>query len=334
MRRPAVDFSVVALAVITALAACNSSDETADSGDRAAGTENGDGSGGSSNGNGSSGGSNDPGKSDGGSSTTGPWVCTTDCSHCGPLEECGGGKFCVPKSVSVKTPGGTSYTIDATEVTRCQYAAWLATKPSADGQGNWCRYQTSFEPDANCMSTQVSCKSNCDQHPQVCVTSCDAEAFCKAVGKRLCGQPGGAHAPFEGFDDANQDQWYNACSGGGKNTYPYADKYDGKACNGYDNPQTGCQAGTGCNTRPGGDVTTCQSPVPGYAGVYDLSGNVFEWQDSCDKYEDGKDRCRFRGGSYISSYGSDNGNALRCNYDIAGSRDDAYGNLGFRCCSQ
>lgn len=337
MRRSAIDLSVVALVMITALGsslvACNASDETAGGGSRTAGTENGNGNGGSSNGNGSSGGSNDPGKSDGGSSTA-PWVCTTDCSHCGPLEECAGGKFCVPKSVSIKTPAGTSYTIDATEVTRCQYAAWLATKPSVDGQGNWCRYQTTFEPDTNCMSTQVSCKSNCDQHPQVCVTSCDAEAFCKAVGKRLCGQPGGAHAPFEGFDDANEDQWYNACSGGGKNTYPYSDDYDGKACNGYDNPQTGCQAGTGCDTRPGGEVTTCQSAVAGYAGVYDLSGNVFEWQDSCDKYEDGKDRCRFRGGSYISSYGDDNGNALRCNYDIAGSRDDAYGNLGFRCCSQ
>jgi sulfatase modifying factor 1 len=165
----------------------------------------------------------------------------------------------------------------------------------------------------------------------VCVTFCDAFAYCRGVGKRLCGGIGGGAAGFDDFDDASRDQWYNACSAGGVNTYPYGDQYDEQACNGYDNAQSGCQTG-GCTTRPGGDVPGCESPVAGYAGVYDLSGNVFEWQDSCNATVDGSDRCRFRGGSFISSYGDDGGNALRCNYDIAGSRDDRYDNLGFRCC--
>lgn len=279
-----------------------------------------------------------PGRDSGSAATgggdSGAGACATDCSHCGPLEACFAGKFCVAKSVTVAAPsGGTPYGIDATEVTRCQYAAWIATRPSLAEQDPWCMSNTSFQVNDGCMQTLANCKTGCEDHPQVCVNSCDATAYCKAVGKRLCGKIGGDHPNFDAFDNASEDQWYNACSGGGKNTYPYGDTYDGQACNGYDNAQTGCQTGS-CDTRPGGDVTTCQSKVAGYAGVFDLSGNVFEWEDSCDQYVGDKDRCRFRGGSFISSYGADNGNALRCNYDIAGSRDDAYSNLGFRCCAQ
>lgn len=257
--------------------------------------------------------------------------CTLDCSSCGPLEECFEGRFCVARSVEVQTPSGAHYFIDATEVTRCQYAAWVATSPSTDGQDPWCVDETDFAADEDCMAEETACPANCAHHPQVCVTFCDAYAYCLAVGKRLCGAVGGGEAPFDSFDDAEVDQWYNACSSGGENRYPYGDDYEPATCNGYDHPESGCQTGS-CQTRPGGDVATCTPAAP-YAGVYDLSGNVFEWQDSCSSHVDGYDRCRFGGGSYISSYGDDGGNALRCSYDIAGVRNDRYSNLGFRCCS-
>jgi len=268
-----------------------------------------------------------------GSDASSAQLCTTDCSHCGPLEECFDGRFCVATAVLITAADQPSYTIDATEVTKCQYAAWLATQPSSAGQDTWCADQTDFQPDPQCLQSEATCTSDCAAHPQVCVTFCSAMAYCRAVGKRLCGKIGGGSAPFDAPADAQLDQWFNACSSGGTLTYPYANTYDPQACNGYDNSQTGCQSGS-CMLRPAGELVTCQSPVPGYTGVFDLSGSVFEWQDSCNAEVGGQDRCRFRGGSFVSSYGDDHGNALRCGYDIAGSRDDRYSNLGFRCCGR
>lgn len=267
-----------------------------------------------------------------GATGAGARPCTYDCENCGPLEECYGGKFCVAKPVTIPAPGGDSHQVDATEVTRCQYAAWLDTDPSVTGQDPWCAWDQSFAPGPECMAEQEACASDCDHHAQVCVNYCAAFAYCKSVGKHLCGAIGGGQAPFDAFADATQDEWYNACSSGGEYRYPYGNEYEGASCNGYDNPQSGCQASSDCGTRVGGDVATCASPLEEYQGVYDLSGGVFEWQDSCSSHVDGKDRCRFRGGSFVSTYGDDGGNALRCNYDIAGARDDQYGNLGFRCC--
>ena len=35
-------------------------------------------------------------------------------------------------------------------------------------------------------------------------------------------------------------------------------------------------------TTPVGSMPDCSSKVSGYEGVYDMSGNVTEWQDNCD----------------------------------------------------
>jgi formylglycine-generating enzyme required for sulfatase activity len=67
---------------------------------------------------------------------------------------------------------------------------------------------------------------------------------------------------------------------------------------------------------------------PGYEGVYDMSGNVREWEDSCNGSMGKEDRCRLRGGSFYTD-----ADYLRCDGGVDGSRGDRCEEIGFRCCS-
>jgi formylglycine-generating enzyme len=218
----------------------------------------------------------------------------------------------------VRLPEG--YCIDSTEVTRSQYQAWLATNPSTAGQISDCTSNTTFAPETSCLNEYPPvCATHCDNHPQVCVDWCDAYAYCTAAGKRLCGKIGGGRNELSDYKDPSLSQWYNACTSHdpANHRFPYGNAYQAKACNGPDYLTD--------ETQPVGTLMGCQSSVLGYGGVYDLSGNVSEWEDSCD----GTGTCRLRGGAVGNSAGM----YLTCDVDSYVQRW-RYGNLlGFRCCS-
>lgn len=225
----------------------------------------------------------------------------------------------------VRLPEG--YCIDSTEVTRAQYQIWLDSNPSTAKQVSLCVKNTTFTPEAICKSRAAWCDSDCDNHPQVCVDWCDAYAYCKSVGKRLCGKIGGGPNAFDNYAwaDASLSQWYNACTSHGKNAtgYPYGPTYQAQACNGIE--YSGYR-----RTVPVGTLDGCQSPISEYAGVFDLSGNVSEWEDACD------DRagvshvsCQVRGGDFL--LGAD---GLVCTGGGGlTDRDSQHWSIGFRCCS-
>ena len=184
--------------------------------------------------------------------------------------------LCVAKMVPIAGPDGGpnwDYKIDSTEVTKGQYDAWLATSPSLPPSTDVnCGYVASYvDHDPRYTGPDA------DHHPVVGVDWCDAYKYCLGVDKRLCGAIGGG-PDYAGYDDVTQSQWYRACTSGGTNTYPYGNTYQSSYCNGADywNNDSSSE-----QTTAVGSLRNCVTGAVGYAGIYDLSGNVAEWEDSC-----------------------------------------------------
>jgi formylglycine-generating enzyme len=238
-----------------------------------------------------------------------------------------GHPLCVAKMVTIRGKatdgGGTDYQIDATEVTRGQYRSWLGTNPalpaSQDPSCGW-KYDWS-DPDLG-----TAADGDGDHHPMAGVDWCDAYWYCEGVGKRLCGRiSGGSNDDVADVNVAGIDQWYTACSSNGAYDgicYPYGKDYSATACNGVDAAKGGAVAVA--------TMTGCQSSVAGYQGIFDLSGNVLEWEDACDGHAGMMDGCRIRGGGFDEP----DSVWLSCEGMVATNRFVTDVDLGFRCCSR
>jgi len=208
--------------------------------------------------------------------------------------------------VVASSPAG-SFCIDATETTNAEYAQFLAN-PDVAPQPAYCTWNQSFEP-----KFPLSAGA---ELPVVGVDYCDARAYCEWAGKRLCGRIGGGATPFNSYADARESQWYAACSAGGALFYPYGNSYDPTACNGADLNRGGLVAV---------GSTRCEG---GPKGVFDMSGNAWEWENSCEAETGVDDKCRLRGGEFTNPSGF-----LRCDYgEFYIERDFTSYSIGIRCC--
>lgn len=221
----------------------------------------------------------------------------------------GGGVGCPTGMVRIPA-GADTYCIDATEVTNEAYGKFLASNPSTDGQPTACAWNDSFVP-----GTWPPASGE-EKHPVAEVDWCDARAYCAWAGKRLCGRIGGGKLPAADYQDPKKSEWYNACSNEGTREYPYGASADGQACNGIDKNVNG--------TVEVGSLQDCEGGAP---GLFDMSGNVLEWEDACDAETGDKDLCHTRGGSY-----GDNQDTLKCRYPQPVARSTKLPRIGFRCC--
>ena len=201
--------------------------------------------------------------------------------------------------------------IDKTEVTRAQYKDFLASNPTPGGASPRCAFKTTFVPAA--AWPPVGAEASL---PVIHVDWCDATAYCKWAGKRLCGARGGGPL-LTSQGGSTTSQWYYACSDDGLRSYPYGKTFDPKACNGNDH-----EAGA---PLPAPSFATCEG---GYPGLVDMAGNVQEWFDGCDVADaatGGNDMCLLGGGSFnLANVG--------CNTVFVGPRSLTYFDLGIRCC--
>jgi formylglycine-generating enzyme required for sulfatase activity len=213
-----------------------------------------------------------------------------------------------------------NFCIDSTEVTVTQYEAFLAAKNGdTSGQPAQCSvWNTTLVP----FNTWPP-NGSADQ-PVSSVNWCQAYMYCQWAGKRLCGNPAGGAADPNKWNDATQSAWFKACShnNDGLHTYPYGLTYDPKRCNGVD-----YEAGA---PLPG--LPSCAGPYP---GLQDMSGNVFEWEDSCEPATTDSgappgytDFCHTRGGSY-----QEDAVNLECAESYSYTRASVAPFIGIRCCS-
>jgi formylglycine-generating enzyme required for sulfatase activity len=216
----------------------------------------------------------------------------------------------------------STYCIDSTEVTVAQYSQFLDAGPDVTLPAD-CSWKTTYVPNTDggpgCTPTNNDPAAH-PNHPISCVDWCDAFAFCAWAGKRLCGTVTGGSLPYYlGATVWSSDEWYLACATTTPTPYPTGATYTTGECN---------VQGSGTSLVDVGSLP-CQG---GYAGLFDMAGNVSEWVDSCSTGAGRGDNCNSEGDNW--SGGTKNSSTARCdNYGTA-SRDYANATLGFRCCSK
>ncbi len=267
---------------------------------------------------------------------------------------------CPQDMTIVALASGGAYCIDQSEVSKGQYNKFItANVPVTDQTGACLAANETFVPRGAWPPAESPGPLEFNLGlPVHYVDWCDAVAYCTWAKKQLCGAIGGAPLAPADANQAAKSAWYNACSAQGTKTYPYgAVAYDPARCNGdgagVAGPPTG---GPTVNTRGAGfgyaaneddgvyavaisDRTgTISGPAHnvchgGSVGVYQMSGNLAEWEDSCDGAE-ATSTCRVRGGSYADANGP---SPLRCDAERAVERmpaaRDTLKDLGIRCCA-
>lgn len=204
------------------------------------------------------------------------------------------------------------FCVDRTEVTVAQYAEFVAADAGASVA---CTFPSALLPNHDWPPSSEQLEL-----PVTGIDWCNARAFCAWAGKRLCGAVGGGPSTFSGALDATKDEWTRACTGGGSREYPYGTTVDPERCH---TPH----AVVGGGPVPVGSKPACEG---GFAGLLDLSGNVWEWEDACDGSGAASDACRLRGGGFRSQL-ENVGCFASPDFDVR--RDLRRPDVGFRCCA-
>lgn len=212
------------------------------------------------------------------------------------------------------------FCIDLNEVTWGQYEAVAATNPAQHpGCGT-----NDMKPGGDRPAVQGD--AGTDDYPVTFVDWCDAWAYCNALGKRLCGDivTGEGQSIDDSSRSCTEDEWYSACSAGGRYQYAEGAGDSKRQCN---------VPGVSTDNKPlpVGSMQECTTGHADYLKIMDMNGNVAEWVNQCTFKADTQapNDCKVRGGAYGGNLdGSDD-----CfgEHTLTATSKNSY--VGFRCCA-
>jgi formylglycine-generating enzyme required for sulfatase activity len=213
------------------------------------------------------------------------------------IEQNQDGRDCAecPEMVSIPSLG---ISIGKYEVTQGQWKAIMGSNPSYFSQYGYMNNVFSFIGKLiEIMGNNPSHFTECDDCPVEQVSWDDVQEFIVKLNQRTGKQ----------YRLPSKKEWEAACHAGGQHKYCGSDTVDDVAW---------YNKNSGDNTHPVG------KKKPNAFGLYDMSGNVWEWVQDCPS-----SYCRIQGGSWRSN---------AC--EVRGSADGIYGsgynerddNVGFR----
>lgn len=221
-----------------------------------------------------------------------------------------------------------TFCVDRTEVTRAQYAAFVADgAPTPASVPDVCKGQGGHIPDPACGAADTLCQgASCGNFPQTCVSYCDAAAFCAWAGKEMCGEIGGGYGVRELGGPRGGGRWVVACGNGLRPDgvvnvpYSYGLSYSPSTCN----TETGKAAPVGslpeCSVRP--DTTV----VDMVGNVGELDGLLFEI-NATSKIANP----RAHGGAGFGFYSGSGAGSCESVFAL-NATDERQPFIGFRCC--
>jgi formylglycine-generating enzyme len=198
--------------------------------------------------------------------------------------------------------------IDATEVTRGEFRKYLLDPKRREKAPPYCSWNTTDEaPEAN---------ESLFNFPVGMVNFCDAVTYCAWAGKRLCGKIGGGMNDMLDDKDPTKSEWFSVCSVNGTQAFSYAGAYN----------KTKCSSET-ATAEPVDARSDCHAPSGDYAQILNLSGNVAEWEFSCQGSSPARmTECRYRGG------GHDAAERTACAEPYQAGAETRLPGIGIRCC--
>ncbi len=213
--------------------------------------------------------------------------------------------------------GIANFCIDATEVTHAQYEAFVQ---SAAARAVLLQLPSFCPPMPVFGAPPVADPAD---FPARNISWCDAWAYCRYAGKRLCGRIGGGPSLTTTEQaTAAHDEAYFACSRGGRQALPYGDTdIPGTCDDGFPD------GGANPDASPG-PVASWSGCVGGYPGLHDMVGGVDEFYDAVERNDAGAATYfGHRGGSWMSAKADC---SLHSGIDVVSAK---YIGIGFRCCA-